>query len=711
MNMTTGENMFISKINVLADIHKSFNLFNRDFEQKDEGTTIYYAMDNDVFSFALYPFDNLKYANLFQEKETQDILRNRAMQMAYAIRYLSERDSLYILPSHKLEYKKTIFSIFTRLLDLKNTINIENLKNEREKIKSKMSKLAVLYGSNSDKFMEEISKVAPLLFKLLNEINEYNFTTQQLYYLLSNDKTKLRHMEEISDNSIEYKEFMPELPFDYEYIIKKGSYNPKSELSLYDDKRAFEYILGFNSEYDDKKLILLTGDKGMDAAYQKASSKHLFLEEEGLIRHPMYLIPFVANAKIHLYDKYNKDMIEEIDKLFERFFNSVDSFDSLTNLDELEKQSEKVIEDLKKILSTKYIKNIDSSAIDKKLAVLKFLTEDDFKDSITKHYDELILNFKKMLSLKSAIVEMLQNRSKLREIKFFYRYPFVIDLKDDSQQQLVREFIYAIIHQNIGYSLVSKINELPLYTIQLLVATAMLHMNMTEKAKDYITIAKNELKNILTSNKEAYTYMYSEIELFELFVNRKTCDTKDEYENTLELFNNYLDNRNLDNNQKFRAGVGMCSLKICYLYHIYFDGGINITSEISTLLKEIIQQSEDYKKFFKNRNQVRKRVKIQIYMNIANLYLLEKYFLKSDPSIGKIFFQENRKLYEELFNDKKIGLRTTILSVLFWDLSSEDNKNYKAIEAIDTLEQVYEYNECLKDYEKKRIQKFIEILG
>lgn len=696
-------------LNIIEDISESFDAFETDFKEKEEkNIDIYFLLDNDVFNLALFPKKNIKYVDLFVNLyENEKDLTIRAQQLALGIRYLAQRGGLFVLPSYHLEYKKTILYFYMELEKLKEELkeDEEKIKLEKEKLLKKLSEFKEIYNNDSDKFMEKIHQFAPILFRFLNLMTEYSFAAKQLYHLVISNKG-IRGFQEISEENVNYAEYFKS-NFDIRKIIETESINKKKGFSLDNDVKALKTVLGFNRYHKNKKLILITGDNGVLQAYKKVR-ENSDIDDRGLVRYPKYFIPFITQVNVPLYGKHNKEMLNEIKNLFELFFKNITN-NNVINDKIITDESKKLIESLKNILNTRYVKELDNNRI--KDAILKFMLKKEFENEIDKYYNNIVTQLKKSLSLLPATYEILSVQTELNKIRFFHRYPFIIDFHNEERQKLFRKFIKGIYeHKHINKEFILEINEnMPLFAIELITTIIMVYANKIEMAKNYLNLAKEELEKNINDSKNKY--FMCEIKLLNMFIERTNFSDRESYENTKRKYEEFINPQNEckpEKKQIIRAKMCFIALKISYLYDSYFNKlkDVNLNEESKNIFNELIYIKNEIEKIdFNNLNQIYKRIEIQIYVNIANIYLLRKLFLKEDVDDIKEFIENNMQKYKKLLKENRgIGIRAVILNMLFWDF----DKDNRALEIITEIRKSYDK---LLNYEKKRIDYFLRILN
>lgn len=690
----------MNSLDILLDIHRSFGYFKNDFDMKNKNKNhkIFYAMDNDLYSFSLYPFeDKIKYADLFREKHTnKKVLQTRAKHLALAIKYLSDRGSLYILPSHRLEYKKTLFYFYNKIYNMKTDIDNKDLELQIVNIQKHIGLLIKLFKNNPDKFKDKLTELAPLIFQLIHFQSKYDFLISQLKFFKTKDK--INSFDKLLDNKEENLIFTNKTKLDIEDNIVSNMLNQKSELSLHNDVQAFKTIIAFNQKYEnEKKLILLTGDNSMLKTYE-AYEDAVGDDEKGLIRHATYLIPFISEPDSKLYSKSNEKMLESIDILFDDLINSISKDSNNNNLPYL---SSNVAEDLKKILSTRYIQN--SKMDGEEFNFLKALyNKARFKEYINNVYNVFLEDIKSSLSLSYAANEILSMSDELENIKYFHRYPFVLCLKDNEEQRLFTKFLSYLTKENkINKILVEMDDKLPLHTVYLVTAIVLVYVDKKKEAEEYIKLARHEI-----SNKPKEIYIKRELELLELFLKR-TSITIDTYNDTNKSFITFTSSKSgISKGQLFRAEVGKCALDLAYCYIQYFEKTIPLTTSINNIYENFISLHKEKNSVLADRPFIRERASIQIYINIASLYIYTKYFLKHE-SYQEVhgFILEHIQKYKKLFFDNRdIGIRNILLAFLLYDF--EEISYNKTFEVLTSLKSCNN----LLDYENKRLKFLLDIV-
>ena len=690
----------MNSLDILLDIHRSFGYFKNDFDMKKENKhyEICYAMDNDVYSFSLYPFENnIKYADLFRESHTnKEILKTRAKHLALAIKYLSDRGSLYILPSHRLEYRKTLFYFYNKINNMKKRTNSKDLESQIENIQKHIGTLIALFRSHPDEFKEKLTELAPLIFQLIHFQSKYEFLTSQLKFFKTNNK--INNFDNLLNNKEENLIFYNKTKLEIEDSIVSNMVHKKSELTLHNDVQAFKTIIAFNQKYEnEKKLILLTGDNSMLKTYE-AYEDAVNDDEKGLVRHAAYLIPFISEPDSKLYSKSNEKMLESIDILFNDFINSISKDSKNNNLPDL---SSNVAEDLKKILSTRYIQN--SKMDGEEFNFLKALyNKANFKVYINNVYNIFLEDIKSSLSLSYAANEILSMSDELRNIKYFHRYPFVLCLKDNEEQKLFTKFLSYLTKENkINKILVDMDEKLPLHTVYLVTAIVLVYVDKKKEAEEYMKLARQEI-----DSKPKEIYIKAELELLELFLKR-TCITIDTYNDTNKSFITFTSSKNaISKGQLFRAEVGKYALDLAYCYIQYFEKTIPLTTFINNIYEKFISLHKEKNSVLTDRPFIKERASIQIYINIASLYIFKKYFLK-DKAYQDVhsFISENIEAYKKLFSDNRnIGIRNILLAFLLYDFEEISyNKTFEVMTSLKSCDN-------LLDYENKRLKFLLDIL-
>jgi len=710
-------------VDVLTDIKDSFDTFQDDFyERESYGININFAMDNDVFSFALFPKEMKNYADLFGELDSgsSNFLEQKARRLAYSIRYLAERESLYILPAHETEYKKTIYYFFIKLDELKNKIDKDKLEKERIELKNNFKEISKFYQKDSSIFMSKVKEFAPILFELLNKKSDYAFAANQLHSLTI-ASSKMKHFSDISDKDIDYCKYADCGDINIGNIIQEKSTYEKNKISLQNDIDAVKTVLGYNTYHaKEKKLVLITGDKGINSFYKKITEDNdIEYIHGGIVRYPKYFTPFISEVKINLYENHNKQMIEKIDSLFDSFFEMyAKKINGNNHVMILIDESKKLIENLKEILSIKYIKSVSRSRDikekeeDASREVLKFMHDKNFIKDIGDFYENSVYKFRSALVLIPTIDIIIDARKELRDLKYFHRYPFILCLKENKEQEQFANFMKIIIEKKrIDRSIFDIKENFPLYTVQLIAVVIMLYVERFDLVDIYLKEAEKEISKIKNVKHDTYLYMISELNLLKLFTERKRLYSMEGYEELKKNFENY-DRKNANDGQKIRVDVGECSLEVFYIYYQYFNNEHDdLQDKCNEVYSKLSKIAQDIDNIYLNRPKVKERAEIQIYLNLASIYLIKKYFFKIESLDNKIILN-NLNIYYKLYSQKDISVRQTILSVLFWDLEeNESKKESKRIKSIDVIRDIMLTSNNLKDYEVQRANKFLNILS
>jgi len=318
----------MEKFEVLKKIFISFMHFSNDFRlKKEDKLELFYAMDTDVFNFSLLPNRLLNYVDLLEDNDKK-FLNYQAIQMALSLKRLADNQSVFSLPSHALEYKDTIFYLFSAANELKEKIN----KIESSDVINEISNI------------EMLKQKSPEILKILIDFNEFEFAKKQLYSLLNSNTSKgIQPFKNLLNNEIlDVNKIFKNIDIDLYTIIKENK--KVSPLALNNDIKALRLLIAFNKKSKIKKVILITGDHGIHKAYEEYHKKYLDENEIYAVRYPKYFIPFLSGKNSFFSDE-NEKIVNNISVLFDNIFETSD--------ENFEEESKKIIKKLKGIINLK----------------------------------------------------------------------------------------------------------------------------------------------------------------------------------------------------------------------------------------------------------------------------------------------------------------------------------------------------------------------
>jgi hypothetical protein len=696
----------MKSIDILSQVYKSFNMFSYDFKQKEitPNLNIYYALDNDVFTLALMPYDqNIKYADLFEDYQGVEhtFLAQQAKQLAYALRYMVERGSIVILPSHAMEYKQTIFHLFKSIEDLKyKTTNNEIIEKEHQSIIGKLNNI------EDDKLIEFLKKDAPELLNILEDFNKITFSTEQLQIIMG----KSKKIDDILEDKIHIDDSLPqEIVYYFEKYEDKR--NRKKRENIINDINALKTVVAYNKKNTNKKLVLLTGDKGIAKTYKKYDEDY-DINDIYAVRHPKYLIPFITKYN-SLYSEQNKETLKKIDNLFEEFFNDFEP----DKIETVKENAKKVIRSLKNILNLRDIEEFSMNDIDSPESKYNIsqLKDKNFLDKLQQSIIEERERLLGSISLTPALTELLRAHSDFSRQKIHHRFPFVIEAEDYVQQSQIDDFtIKTFKTKNIINEIVNLDQFFNIDYIQLICSVVMNFIDKKDVALKYIEYTRKELSS-------EDSHILNESYLLEVFIRRTSSINDDDISEILSILDNKLVNPS--RMQLLRKDIGRCSLLITKQYMDYFNDKKISKNELLGLNKSLEDLLNEYNNVFEFESLLKERAKVQIYMNILSLYLFETIFLQHKVHIKrKEFFKENREVYKSLRinmidgeNNRFIPYRNIMIDFLLFIVLADKEEGFilnlqknalkNSIKSQISNKYIY-----IMDYERKRFEELLSYI-
>ena len=689
----------------LEEVYKAFTYFANDFNlKKQHDTEIYFAMDNDVFSFSLFPQEKLNYVNLFED-EDKSFLSFQATQFAYGIRKLAKKEQVVILPSHSQEYHATILVLLGDLL--KQNYVIEDIPQNAIDEAAKLIK----DNNNIEKIIDILAKKAPEIQNALFKFNSANFAKTQVAILFSESQNALQPFDSLLDPNIGLnitKTFiLNDISFNFQNKIKTYNKNRKSPFALENDVRALELLIAFNYQETNKKLILITGDRSLHKTYKDFHNQYLSSDDLYAVRHPKHFLPFLTgdgSIFTHNHDGIINKFTGRLNEYFHKS-NSSDEFNQLaTNI-------ENELKELINLSSTR--DNIENFKYENQRnnvkQFIRFLKSPDFKENLIEHIDRGANGLIDKLNLVPILEEMTRKQLSAGRLKYFFRHPYVVSATNKEDQEKIDSITTDILVGNISSFIeIGQKGTLSDYYRYLIIAVLTNLLQDKQKSLVYLKLARGYIDNEDINESylmEAFIYRtnitsFKDIE----YANKSLSKIKPKGEDKTSQFRLKMEKSLIDTTQ-----LVISSLNIIEVPEINRNDEF---SRLNTNLQKLYDESNGI--FASISSRQRKRLKTQMYMNILTLYIYQKYFLdvtEESLEFDITFFKKKKQVYFTLPFNRRIGYVCIMLRLLDIELGYSSKKKQEAIKCIDQLleyAKILPYEEMLLiEFQKKLVYGLI----